>query len=108
MAKAFVLEPCKNDVSKAEQFGEIIFLYPEGERRVSIWDDDFTEGVLAELEYEKFCKVNDFFVIVGNMAPMIMIAGALVGEYGHFDALIFDSLSRKYVVKILGIDIRNP
>lgn len=101
--RAFVVEPTKFDISLAEEFGEVTYIFGPDDRRLSIWDPDFTRQVVdrlvLELEYD---PGRDHFVIAGHMVTLTFVVAALVRYVGPFKALLYSAVEQKYVSRKIG------
>jgi len=98
--KVFILEPVRQslDVSKAEAYGEIIYIFRSESRRCSVWDhQSFSAAVLSELKILKFNPKTDFICIVGAMLTVTIAVIAITQRYKEFNALLFNSVSSNYV-----------
>jgi hypothetical protein len=100
--KAVILEPFKLDTSGAAAFGEIKYIYQNGEERPSIWLDEFCSDVMDRLAAMMFDPSRDVFVFAGQLIPMTRIAAALVVEYGEVQALFWSATNRSYEIITIG------
>jgi hypothetical protein len=101
-ARAVILEKCNFDVSGAEVYGDLVYVFPQGEGRSSIWSEAFVQEIkqrLAEMRYD--AKV-DYFVVAGKMVPLVTMIGVLLELYGHVRVLFYSSTDRYYVPRTLG------
>ena len=102
MSKVFIIEPPRQniDVSKAEQYGDIVYIFNHNDRRCSVWSHvDFGKTILQRLKELDFNVHEDSICVVGTM---ITIAITIVAVAQHFDAfslLLFNSTTDSYVLK---------
>ena len=76
MPRAFVLEPSKYDSSQAEDFGKRVYVFAEGEFRISIFDDRFVGKVVDKLMDYNFDPDQDFIVLTGDLIVVSLFAVA--------------------------------
>lgn len=88
--RVFVLEHVVNyDVSKASEFGTIVFMYARGER-CNMWAKDFAELFLARLYRLQYDPNRDFICFTGPQMPMILCIAAVSSTFEKFRALIWN------------------
>ena len=104
MSRVFVLEPTKLDVEKAKTYGTLVYVFNNGDRRASIWTEEFIEQVMTRLQSLCYDPDGDYVAIVGHLVPMAVVIARLTYDYDHFQALCFSSTEREYVVRVLGGD----
>lgn len=104
-SRVFVLEPTNLDLSSAEPFGDIIFVFDEHETRPSIWETgEFLEAVQRKLEQLNFNPDVDYFCCAGSMVPLISMINYLSNVYPQFRLLLWNSTIREYVVRSFSHD----
>lgn len=99
--RAFVIEPCKLDLSSAETFGEIVYIFRPNERRPSIWDEAFRQEIVDRLTALRFNPTKDFFVVAGHMVPIVIATGIIVRLYDTARALFYSAPDCCYTIKDL-------
>jgi len=100
--RVFALEPSKNHaLANAPKFGQVIYLF-QNESRPSIWDAEYEQEALLELEKNEFDSEQDYILIAGCMAANFAFATAIVREYEECKALIFDMKTKSYRERWLG------
>ena len=100
MSKVFILEPVRSklDVSKAREYGEIIYIFQRDARRCSVWDHkNFSLTVLRRLKALGYNYKTDFICVVGAILTVTIAIIALTQKYEEFNALFFNSVSGDYV-----------
>jgi len=102
MAKVFIIEHPRNniDVSKAADFGEIIYLFDKDDRRCSAWDHKrFGRRVLGRLKELGYNPTDDYICVVGAMLIVINSIIAIAQSHEAFTLLMFNSVENAYVSK---------
>ncbi len=102
MTRAFVLERCNVDVSKASVFGNIVYVFDGNQRRSSIWSTNFITDVCSRLKDLEYDPANDYFVIVGPIVPLCKTIGHLVAQYGLIRALCWSASECSYTIQEIG------
>jgi hypothetical protein len=103
----FVLEPCNIDVSDASRFGAVKYVFNQGDRRSSIWDDKFLSEIVESLTAQHFNPRRDFFVVAGHMVPIALAVAALAKSFDSIKLLLYASTTRNYVEKAITTYDRN-
>lgn len=93
MSKVFILEPPVVNTAKADEYGERVILFPEGESRPSMWDRTFGDAVVERLVEEGFDPEKDYFLLVGAQVPTVLAIVAIVDQYGPLRLLVFNARS---------------
>lgn len=101
--RAFVLEPHPKDLSLANEFGDVIFIYDGKSSRPSIWDNRFVEEALIRLEVHKYDPDYDYVLCVGGLVPTVMFMTAIAEEFPGALTLYYDMPNHCYVERKLGI-----
>lgn len=102
MPKVFIIEPVRQhiDVSKAQKFGDIIYVFEINDRRCSAFQIiHFGRTVLQRLEQLEFDPKLDFVCIVGAMLTVTIAIIAIAQRYDVFNVLLFNSVDDAYVEK---------
>ena len=102
MSRVFVIEPPKQffDMSSAEKFGKIIYVFDHEDRRCSAWEHvKFGQTVLKRLKDFDFDNDKDFICVVGSMLTVSISIIAIAQHYSVFNALLFHSVDDSYVSK---------
>jgi len=102
MSRVFIIEPLRShiDISKAKDFGEVIYLFKPMQRRVGVFDHiRFGQAVLKELEDYIFEPENDCICIVGSIVTVSIAIIAIAQTYPKFSALLFNSTNNEYEKK---------
>lgn len=85
------------DVSDAERFGEVLYLYQHKERRPSVFSHALLKDVFSRMEEAEYDPDIDFVVVTGNMAMVTLVVTSLVARDGTVNLLLFDSAQEEYV-----------
>ena len=101
-ARAFAVEQGKQDLSKAKEYGRIVYLFKADGERSSIWSNDFPQEVLTALEEYNYDPENDYLIVAGSMVPIALAVGRLVSQFGSIKALLYNSSEGCYISRILG------
>jgi hypothetical protein len=96
MARAFLIEPTKVDTAQAEQFGEVVTLFPDGCRRSSIWSEDFASDVCHRLASAKFAPNRDYIIASGPMATVLIAILHVSDAWQPLRLLIWDAAAQSY------------
>ena len=102
MPRVILLEPCKLDVTQAAKWGKLKYIFGQGERRSSIWSEDFKHELVSALKQMDYKPLEDSLIIAGHMVPIAMLVGHLCATYGEIRTLLFNTVDRDYVLRILG------
>lgn len=102
MARAFLLEEHRLDVSQAAQFGSITCLFGSKRSRNSIWDSEFKCQILEAMNSENYDPKIDYFIVVGSMVPIAIAIATLVAFYGPIQVLLFSAVERQYISRTIG------
>lgn len=100
MARVFVLERPRRhiDLTDAEEYGEITFLFGDNDRRSSIMQSNlYIADVIAALKAHSFNEEEDYFCLTGAMLPTCLgcIALALYCQ-ATANLLVFNSPHSTY------------
>jgi hypothetical protein len=106
MSKAFVVEHCRADVTAAQQFGDVKYIFPRGYRRPGFWSSEYVDAAITSLLDQGFNPDEDSIVIVGHYNPLVVVIAKLISMYGHLKVLMWDSVSTQYQLKVIGEDYR--
>ena len=99
-SRVFVIEPVRNyiDISKAQKYGEIIYIFNHEDRRCSAWEHvHFGQEILQRLKALEFDSKTDFICIVGAMLTVSITAITVAQHYDKFNILLFNSVNDAYV-----------
>lgn len=100
--RVFMLMPHRQvDVSAADTFGEITYLFRAGEKRPTFWDPAFIETALDRLWDHAFDPANDYFMVAGHMAPVVKLCCAIAYEYPTARGLFWDAVDARYASQAL-------
>lgn len=102
MNKVFIIEPPRQniDVSKAETYGEIVYIFSPTSRRCSVFSHAcFGQTVLQRLKELDFDFKADSICIVGAMVTVLTAIIAISQRYDEFNVLLFNSVDDSYVQK---------
>ena len=102
MARVFALEPCRQDISSARKFGRITYLFERDGDRSSIWAPEFPREIVQKLDALGFEPDVDFFVVAGQMVPLVIAISSIVATYGATNVLFYSSTERHYVTRTIG------
>lgn len=97
MPRAFVLEPTLVDVTCAENYGDLVLLFPNCVPRSRIWSGQFMKDVLAAFKKYAFDYEQDYFVIAGAMAPLTLTIAELVCAYPSINFLLHSTSDQAYI-----------
>lgn len=102
MSKIFIIEPPRHniDVSKAQEYGDIVYVFDHDDRRCSVWSHvNFGNTVLRRLTELDFDPEEDSVCIVGAMVTVLIAVVAIAQHYDEFKVLLFNSVDDSYVQK---------
>lgn len=96
-SRVVVIEPTTKDLSAAEPFGKLVYLFGEHDTRPSIWETgDFLQAVQEKLEKINFSE-EDYLLCVGSVVPLMSVMAMLSNLYPHFRVLFWHAQVREYV-----------
>jgi len=102
--RVFILEPTRVDVSAAEEFGDITYVFGQGERRVSIWNTLFAEHTVASMENVGFDPTTDCFAVVGHLVPLTLALIALLKKHQAVNILLYSAIDRCYLERTVNVN----
>lgn len=100
MPKVFIIEPPRNniDVSKATEYGDIVYVFEHDDRRCSIFQcTEFGKTILDNLEVLKYDPDEDYICVVGALLTVTISLIAITQMYETFSLLLFDSVHNEYI-----------
>ena len=100
MSRVFLVErPKANiDVTKAEEFGELNYVFGPDDRRCSVFrTTEFGHEVIARLETAKYDSTVDFFCIAGSMVTVAAALAAMMSRYSVVRVLMYSAPDNRYV-----------
>ena len=96
MAKVYVVNNTNHDYSKAEQYGELVYIT---KGKVPIFKTNTVRAML-EKGLVKFTK-DDYLLISGPAIVSVMAATILYNNFDTVKFLVFDAKQQDYVVRHL-------
>lgn len=96
MAKVFVVNNANHDYSKAEQYGELVYIT---KGKLPIFKTNTVKAML-EKGLVKFSK-DDYLLISGPAIVNVMAATILYNKFDTVKFLVFDAKQQDYVVRHL-------
>ncbi len=96
MAKVYIVNSANHDYSKAEQYGELVYVT---KGKIPIFKTSTVRAML-EKGLVKFTK-DDYLLISGPAIVNIMAATILYNKFDTVKFLIFDAKQQDYVVRHL-------
>ena len=100
MPKVFIVEKPKNniDVSKAEDFGEIIYLFNQNERRLGVFECmTFGLDVINKINEKGGFQLNDSFLTAGAQIPVAIAFAAIISKWPNVLVLLYNAKQDMYV-----------
>ncbi len=86
------------DVSRAEEFGEVTFVFKPNDRRCSVFHTpEFGNAVVQRLEAAGYDPARDYFCVAGSMVSVITALVAIVSHWGAVRVLVYSAPNSKYV-----------
>ena len=101
-SRVFIIEPPRQsiDTSKAERYGDIVYVFGHDDRRCSVWSHvSFGQTVLRRLKELGFDVEADSICVVGAMVTVLIAVVAIAQRYEKFNVLLFNSVNGSYVLK---------
>lgn len=96
MSRVFALEPTTKDISSANEFGEIVYLF-DADNQPSVWNSaKYLLAVQARLEELQFSE-DDFFLAAGPTVQLLLVMGYLSNTYPEFHVLFWQAQIKEYV-----------
>ena len=96
MAKVYVVNSTNHDYSKAEQYGELVYVT---KGKLPIFKTTTVKAIL-EKGLVKFTK-DDYLLISGPAIVNVMAATVLYNKFDTVKFLVFDAKQQDYVVRHL-------
>lgn len=97
MSRVFVIERSRYDVSAAQEYGVITYLFAEHGTRASIWHESFPRQVLQALESHDFDPQQDYFLIASHLVPVIISVSVMQKRYSSIRVLFHCASENRYV-----------
>ena len=110
MTKVLLLEMTRSniDTSKAEPFGEIYYIFTQGDRRSSVFDTTaYEQAIEARLNELQFDADKDIVCIAGKIVCIAVLCAVLSRKYGQFNILMFDAHDERYVMRTVGNPLKG-
>jgi hypothetical protein len=102
VGKVFVVEDVNKDISKAKQFGELVYLFPPGCGRPSLFEtESFINAMRLRLFDLNFNPKEDYLLAVGPSIPVNLAFALFASTYGSFNVLFFHAVIQEYVPRTL-------
>jgi hypothetical protein len=102
--RVFCFEPCKNDISKAADFGEVVYLFGDDSRRPNIWDTEPLQECIDEaLRRAGYRPDVDFILFAGGQVPIATLLAVAITLDGGCNVLFYDAAHACYVERALGL-----
>jgi|AntAceMinimDraft_18_1070375.scaffolds.fasta_scaffold87182_2 hypothetical protein len=104
MPKVFIIEEPRRyiDVSSAEKFGEIIYLFKPMQRRVGVFDHPrYGRAVLQQLLIHNYDPLVDYLCIVGSLVTVSVALIPISQSFDKFKMLLFNSSNSEYIEKFM-------
>lgn len=105
MNRVFILQQPRRrdlDLSSLNDFGQVVELITDDERRPPIFDTEFGNMIIDKLEEANFDPRKDKFAIVGSLATMVIATGVLIHMFGNVTTLQYDANECRYVSVEIG------
>lgn len=99
MPKVFIVEPVRSNLNfqSAEQFGETVYLFNEGDRRSSVFDsENYADDIAEALSRKEFNPNKDYICITGSIIPVTLVVATMIHLYGRVNALFFRANESSY------------
>jgi hypothetical protein len=104
MTRAFMVQPGRDDVSRARRFGEVTYLFGASDRRPPIWSDEFQAELAERLRARGYDPDVDYVVMTGHLATVALFVSAVHAAWpgSRPQALFYDKAQEDYVQRRLG------
>lgn len=103
--RCFAVEPLRSssiDISAAREFGDIRYLFENGEKRPSVYaTEKYSSELIRRLKDRKYNPEIDLIVLVGSLIPVTLLVAQLTKEFGSVPVLMYDTHERKYVERVV-------
>lgn len=101
--RAILIEPTTRvDVSAAQRYGEIVYIFEKNESRPSIWTEEFVQVAMIRLEQMNYDPKADTIIIAGAIVPLIKLIGCLTANFGRIRVLCHSAIERDYTLQEIG------
>jgi len=92
------------DVKSASRFGEIQYIFKDGEGRCSVFSTRaYCDEIVSKLHAQKFDE-NDYFALTGGVVAVSLALTAIVEEFVTVNVLIYSVRDGSYVHRIVNND----
>ena len=102
--KVFVVQSnTKFDSSKAEQFGDRVFLLGEGTFVSPFNTDELVADLIAGLQSHDYNPQHDFIVLTGPSISMGLLLAICAARHPVIQTLMFDAKTASYKARLVAI-----
>ncbi len=90
------------DIEPAKKFGEISFVFNEGDRRASVFDSEsYGRSIVNRLREVEFNPQLDLLCISGKMVPVCIATAAIISAYDTVQVLLYNASLADYVKRTM-------
>lgn len=95
----FVVESPRFNVASAVEFGEIVYLFKDGQLN-PLHTDNTIKSIRTALQRIDYDPDVDFVVMAGSSLLLALYFATVAQEWGFVRALMFDARHNKYVERV--------
>lgn len=98
----FLQEVSSNfDIQSANKFGEIRYVFKEGENRCSVFfTEAFSDEIIDKFIHLEFSE-NDYFVLTGGVVAISLTLAAIIQHFHEVSVLIYSVRDNAYVPRVI-------
>lgn len=94
----FVEDNPRYDISASQSYGEPVFL----SQQINVFNTEYAASVILDnLDEMDFDPETDIICLSGQVLKVALFVAMVVGTYGKVKALMFDSPSHEYRLRVL-------
>jgi len=106
--RVFFLEPVKQEVSDAEEFGKIVYLYEYQEARANVFTNKFQQELKERIIQKNFNPELDYLALTGYQVNIAVAVHILTKMFEEFSVIAYHVPSRSYSEIIFNNHDNNP
>jgi hypothetical protein len=99
----FVLAPTTLNISSAEEYGDLTYIYTTNDRMPSVFSLNFGVDALSRMEDNNYDPDRDYVLVAGVHVALIQWISVVISEHEWCRGLLFDSTRDAYIDRTLGI-----
>ena len=109
MSRVFILEPTRVAVDAACEYGDVVYVFEQDEKRPSIFSSAFRPALRRQMEALEYNSKEDYILVAGAQANILVFITEVMHTHGGpIQALIFNAPTHAYSPLLLGGENYGP